>query len=74
MAWNRLKSNWKAEDSKKIMPYYLDLISYREISDAIEKEFNVYHESPQVIIIKEGKVIYINSHMGINYNDILSQA
>ncbi|MEX2592065.1 MAG: bacillithiol system redox-active protein YtxJ [Anditalea sp.] len=73
MAWNRLKSNWKLEDSEKIMPYYLDLITYREISEAIAKEFGVNHESPQVIIIKEGKATYNNSHMGINYKEILSQ-
>ena len=73
MAWERLKRNWKSEDSEKICPYFLDLISYREISDAISKEFGVYHESPQVIIIKEGKAVYDNSHMGINYQEILSQ-
>lgn len=73
MAWNRLKSNWTAEDSIKIKPYYLDLITYREISEAITQEFNVYHESPQVIIIKEGKATYNSSHMGINYKEILSQ-
>lgn len=74
MAWDRLKRNWKDEDSQKIKPYYLDLISYREISNAIAKEFGVYHESPQVIIIKDGRATYNNSHMGINYQEILSQA
>jgi len=72
MAWDRLKRNWKPEDNKKFSPYYLDLITYREISNAIAKEFDVYHESPQVIIIKGGKAIYNNSHMGVNYKDIIS--
>ncbi len=74
MVWERLKRNWKREDSGKIKPYFLDLITYREISDLISKEFGIYHESPQVMIIKGGRVTYNNSHMGINYQDILSQA
>lgn len=74
MAWDRLKRNWKPEDSEAIVPYYLDLIRFRNISDAIAKEFGVSHESPQVIIIKNGSAAYDTSHMGINYKDILSQA
>lgn len=74
MAWDRLKRKWKAEDSQKIRTYYLDLIAYRNISDAIAKEFSINHESPQVILIKNGKMIYNSSHMGINHRDILSEA
>lgn len=74
MAWDRLKRNWKAEDSDKLSPYYLDLIRYRELSNKIAKIFDVEHESPQVIIIKNGEATYHNSHMGIDYKEILSQA
>jgi bacillithiol system protein YtxJ len=74
MAWDRLKRNWKAQDNEKISPYFLDLIRYREISNKLAKDFDVEHESPQVIIIKNGKSTYDNSHMGIDYNEILSQA
>src|SRR5690554_94611 len=73
MAWDRLRRNWKPEDSEKIRPYFLDLITYRDISNAIAEEFHVYHESPQVIVIKKGKSTYASSHMGINYKDIISQ-
>ncbi len=34
--------------------YFLDLISYRDISNRIANDFSVYHESPQVILIKMG--------------------
>lgn len=74
MAWDRLKRNWSPEDTKKISPYFLDLIKFREISNTLAKDFNVDHESPQVIIIKNGKATYDNSHMGIDYKEILSQA
>ncbi len=73
MVWNRLQRDWKKEDNAKITPYYLDLINHRRISDAVAQEFGIRHESPQVIIIRDGKAAYDNSHMGINYQDILAQ-
>ncbi|AKP50920.1 bacillithiol system redox-active protein YtxJ [Cyclobacterium amurskyense] len=74
MAWNRVQRNWKATDSDKITPYYLDLLSYRALSNAIAEEFGVTHASPQVIVVKDGKAVYNNSHMGINYDEIVSLA
>lgn len=73
MAWDRLKRNWKKEDSEKVTPYFLDLIRHRDVSNQIEKVFSVYHESPQIIIVKSGKAVYDNSHMGINYADIMGR-
>ena len=69
MALNRLERSWKTSEIA-ISTYLLDLISYRELSSQIEKEFGVYHESPQLILIKNGKAIYDASHMAISYNDI----
>ena len=54
--------------------YYLDLIKYRNISNAIEKVFEVQHESPQVLIIREGKCVYDESHGGIRMEEILEMA
>jgi bacillithiol system protein YtxJ len=71
MALDRLRRNWKVEDFEKVTPYYLDLISNRDLSNQIAQEFNVYHQSPQIILIKAGKAIYDSSHMGINYPDIM---
>jgi len=42
--------------------YFLDLLRYREISNKIASRFNVPHQSPQLIILKEGKVVYDASH------------
>src|SRR5690606_1441056 len=42
--------------------YFLDLLRYREISNKIASRFNVPHQSPQFIILKEGKVVYDASH------------
>ena len=48
-------------DADKIDLYFLDLLRYREISNKIASRFNVPHESPQLIILKEGKVVYDTS-------------
>ena len=50
--------------------YLLDLLSHREISNKIESIFSVKHESPQVLIIKEGKCIQHLSHQDINWLNI----
>ncbi|WP_163401098.1 bacillithiol system redox-active protein YtxJ [Flavobacterium fluviatile] len=46
--------------------YFLDLIAYREVSNEIARKFNVYHESPQLILIKNGKAVYDVSHGSID--------
>ncbi len=51
--------------------YYLDLISYREISNKIADDFGVTHQSPQILLIKDGKVIYHESHEGIEANVLM---
>lgn len=48
--------------------YFLDLIAYREISNKIADEFGITHQSPQILLIKDGKVIYNESHEGIDAN------
>ncbi|WP_373494024.1 bacillithiol system redox-active protein YtxJ [Aquiflexum sp.] len=73
MAFDRLNRNWKDTDFDKVSPYFLDLISFRDISDQIAREFGVYHQSPQVILIKNGQAVYDNSHMGISYGEIMGK-
>ena len=46
--------------------YFLDLIAHRDISNEIAQRFNVYHESPQLILIKNGKAVYDVSHSDID--------
>jgi bacillithiol system protein YtxJ len=54
--------------------YFLDLIRYRDISNRIAEQFHVYHESPQVLLIKNGQCIYDESHMGIRMDELAEQA
>jgi len=53
--------------------YYLDLIRYRMLSNKVAADFKVQHQSPQVLIIKNGECIYEDSHNGINMDDIAEQ-
>lgn len=71
-ALDRLERNWaKLETEPSIQLYYLDLISFREISNAIAEKFGVKHESPQFLLIKNGEVVYHESHYGIDLNEII---
>jgi bacillithiol system protein YtxJ len=51
--------------------YYLDLISYRHVSNKVADAFNIHHESPQVLLIRNGKCVYEESHMGISMDEIV---
>ncbi|WP_452229294.1 bacillithiol system redox-active protein YtxJ [Lacinutrix sp. MEBiC02404] len=51
--------------------YYLDLLSYREISNEIGVQFMVMHESPQLLVIRNGNVVRHASHGSINDVNLL---
>ena len=50
--------------------YYLDLLSYRDVSNEVGYTFQVMHESPQLLIIKNGVVVVHASHGAINSVDL----
>ncbi|WP_179353957.1 bacillithiol system redox-active protein YtxJ [Winogradskyella vidalii] len=50
--------------------YYLDLLAYRDVSDEVGYKFQVMHQSPQLLIIKNGVVVAHVSHGGINEIDL----
>lgn len=50
--------------------YYLDLLTYRPISNRIAEQFGVQHQSPQIIIIKDGKAVYNASHADIDASTV----
>jgi len=69
---NRLERNWNAEEMKNVKAYYLDLISFRSVSNAIEQLLGVEHQSPQAILVKNGKASWNASHYDISYEEIKS--
>lgn len=63
MAKNRLE---RAGDLPEADYHFLDLIRYRELSNAIAETFRVWHESPQLLVIKDGQCVSDTSHTGIS--------
>ncbi len=49
--------------------YYLDLLNYRPISNEIASNFEVMHQSPQVLVVKNGVVVKHASHNEVNEID-----
>ena len=60
-------------DNQELDCWYLDLLDFRPISLEIEKQCHVTHQSPQAIVLKNGEVIYHESHGMIDANDILKK-
>ncbi len=50
---------------------YLDLLQFRTVSNFIAKELGITHQSPQVIVIKDKKVVFRDSHHSIQPAKIL---
>jgi len=65
MALRGFENNYDYKEGQ-LKAYFLDLKQYREISNAIAERFNVQHESPQLLLIKNGTVTYHTSHSGID--------
>ncbi len=65
MVKSRVESTWNPE-IHNFPIYYLDLLGFRELSNFVADTFNIKHESPQLIIVKDGKAIYNASHTAIN--------
>lgn len=61
---------WQELQMSTFDVHYLDLLTYRPISNAIAEQYNVLHKSPQVLVIKNGKCIYNESHWRIKNEDI----
>ncbi|MDB5009246.1 MAG: ytxJ [Mucilaginibacter sp.] len=71
MAKRRFEMDWAALPEN--MPlYFLDLIKYRDISHQVAQEFHVHHESPQLLLIKDGECILDQSHGGISVDEAIS--
>lgn len=70
LALNRLEREWKEEEMSSVVPCFLNLIQYREVSNEVANRFGVQHQSPQVLVIRDGKSIHDASHFLINYSDI----
>jgi bacillithiol system protein YtxJ len=69
MAKSRIEAGWDFEPDA-LEAYYLDLKVYREVSNYIADTFEVHHESPQALIIRNGQCIYDCSHLDITIAEL----
>lgn len=65
MALKNFEREYNLEESEAT-PYYLDLLQHRDISNEIAQKFQVIHQSPQLLLIKNGKSVYDASHSEID--------
>lgn len=72
-ALDRMMRQWTGEDSTKVTPFYLDLLNYRPLSNAIADKTGIEHQSPQVILLKNKKVVWDASHWDIDYKELMKQ-
>ena len=64
----------KAQQPDGIDFHFLDLLAHRPLSNKVAEVFGVHHESPQVLLIKDGHCIFDESHLGISMNDLVAEA
>lgn len=55
---------------EEVDAYFLDLLEHRDISNEIASRFDVYHQSPQLLLIKDGKSVYDVSHSDIDAEEL----
>ena len=58
-------------DEQNVSFYFLDLLAFRPISNKIAEDFGIRHESPQLIVLENGKAINNASHQDISLSQIL---
>ena len=67
-----LEQQWQLTEDE-LPVYYLDLLAYRSISNRIAEFFSVRHESPQLILIRDGKAIYHASQSEIDFDAMVEK-
>lgn len=65
MVMNQFVSSYNLNESVSDL-YYLDLLNYRDVSNEVGYKFQVHHESPQLLVIKNGDVVAHANHGAIN--------
>ncbi|KAF2517491.1 bacillithiol system redox-active protein YtxJ [Flavobacterium salilacus subsp. salilacus] len=65
MALKSFEREYSIEEND-VKAYFLDLLAHRDISNEIAVRFGVIHQSPQILLIKNGEVVFHASHNDID--------
>ena len=68
MVLKQFEAEFDLED--QVTPYFLDLLEHRDVSNAIAERFKVVHQSPQLLLIKNGMSVYDVSHSAIEVGEL----
>jgi bacillithiol system protein YtxJ len=66
-----LEQQWRLS-ADELPVYYLDLLTYRPVSNRIAELFGVQHQSPQLILVKNGKSVYDASHSEVDFDEMVT--
>ena len=70
-----IKNRMERSKAPEGIPFHIvDLIKFRPISNQIAQDYHIEHQSPQILVIVNGKCIYDESHSGIDMQDIIEHA
>jgi bacillithiol system protein YtxJ len=69
MALSSLESDWQMSEEEVYLGF-IDLVKYRDVSNACAELTKVVHQSPQVIVINNGEVVHDASHSAIRFDQI----
>lgn len=65
MVLRMFESDYNLPEDAPVKLYFLDLIAFREVSNAVAEKFGVRHESPQLIVLHNRKVLHHASHQQV---------
>ncbi len=65
MTFRQFENNYNIEN-EKVKLYFLDLLAFRELSNEIAIQFQVMHQSPQLIVLRNGNTVHHSSHYSID--------
>ena len=69
MALKMLEMGW--DDSiEHVDAYFLDLLKHRDVSGLIAEKLNIEHQSPQMLVLRDGKALSVSNHSDINVNKV----
>lgn len=66
LAKYELERGWNLKPQELDL-YYLDLLAYRPVSNAVAERLGVRHQSPQLIILQDGQAAFDTSHHGVHF-------
>jgi bacillithiol system protein YtxJ len=69
MVMNQFESAYDVDINADL--HYLDLLNYRDVSNEVGYKFQVMHQSPQFLVLRNGVVVAHDSHGAINELDLV---